>query len=283
MIIKRIGKYTVQRQLGTGVHSTILQISRHEDGKQYALKIVPIDSAEDQKFRTQAEHEFAVAQKFDHPNLIKIYGLETQTDWLFRPKKLLLLIEFVPGQTLDKFKSLAIKRLVPIFEQVASGMVHMHRNDVMHADLKPGNIMVSSRTGQAKVIDFGLAWIRGESKGRVQGTPEYMAPETVAHGVVNEKTDIFNFGATMYRLVTWKFPPSLVPQPGSVRMNSKVYSQILTPVAQANPATPPALADLITRCLQFSPDQRPERMSEIQGILDKLAEELGSPDDETGE
>ena len=53
-----------------------------------------------------------------------------------------------------------------------------------------------------KVIDYGLAWIKGEAKDRVQGTPEYMAPETVAHKLINERTDIYNFGATMYRLVT---------------------------------------------------------------------------------
>ena len=59
-----------------------------------------------------------------------------------------------------------------------------------------------------KVIDYGLAWIKGEPKDRVQGTPEYMAPETVEHKLINERTDIYNFGATMYRLVTLQLPPS---------------------------------------------------------------------------
>src|SRR5262249_42498994 len=156
MSIKRIGKYSVVGQLGTGAHSTILHISRAEDGRPYALKIVSIDSADERKFLTQAEHEFRVAQMLDHPNLIKIYALETQSDWLFRVKKALMLIEYVPGQTLDKIKSFSIQKLVPIFVQVASGIVHMHRRGVFHADLKPNNIMLNARTGQAKVIDYGL-------------------------------------------------------------------------------------------------------------------------------
>ncbi len=279
MSIKKIGKYSVQTQLGTGAHSTILRISRQEDGRQYALKIVPIGSSEDKKFLDQAEHEFRIAQMFDHPNLIKVLAFETQSDWLFRTRKVLLLIEYVNGQTLDKLKTFSVKRLAPIFVQVDSGLVHMHRRGVCHADLKPGNIIFSQHSGQAKIIDFGLARIKGSSKGRVQGTPEYMAPETVVHGVVNEKTDIFNFGATMYRLVTFKLPPSLIPTPGAPRLNAKAYAHMLEDVTKLNPTAPTELAELIHKCLEFNPERRPERMSEVQGILDRMADQLGPPED----
>ena len=279
MSITSVGKFSVLKQLGTGANSTILHISRQEDGRQYALKVVPIDSAEDMKFLEQAEHEFRVAQMLDHPNLIKIFCLEKQTNWLRKVKKVQLLIEYVNGETLDKVPALAVKKLVALFVQVAAGLVHMHRRNVLHADLKPSNIMANSRTGQAKVIDYGLAWIKGESKGRIQGTPEYMAPETITNGFVNEKTDIFNFGATMYRLVTFRLPPSLMPTPGGVRLNGKAYTQMLKPVVECNPLAPPALGDLIHRCLEYHSEQRPERMSEIQGTLDRLADELGPVDE----
>src|SRR6185369_6743958 len=198
-----------------------------------------------------AEHEFRVAQMLHHENLIKIYSLETQTDWLFRVKKVLLLVEFVPGHTLDKAKAIPIKKLVPVFVDVAAGLVHMHRRGVYQADLKPGNLLLNSRTGHAKIIAFGMAWIKGENKSRVKGTPEYMAPETLQSHLVNEKSDIFNFGATMYRMVCWTFPPSLVPPPGGGRVNAKAYVQLLKPVTECNPGAPKALADLIHRCLQF--------------------------------
>lgn len=278
MTIKRIGKYKVIGQLGAGAHSTILQISRQEDGRQYALKVVPIDSPDDKKYHEQAEHEFRVAQMLDHPNLVKIYRLETQADWLFRVKKVLLLIEYVPGETLDRVRSFSLKRLLPLFVQVASALVHMHRRGVFHADLKPNNIIHNPRGNLAKVIDFGLAWVKGEPKGRVQGTPEYMAPETVRGGVVNERTDIYNLGATMYRMVTWQLPPSNVPSAtGSI--SSKTHAALLKPVAECNSTAPKELCDIIHRCLSFVPDQRPERMSEVQGTLDKIADDLGPPDD----
>ncbi len=280
MTIKRIGKYTILSQLGAGAHSTILRISRAEDGRQYALKVVPIGGAEDQKFLEQAEHEYRIAQMLDHANLIKVYHLESQTDWLFRPKKVLLLIELVNnGQTLDHIKTLSVEKLVPIFVQVASALVHMHRRGVLHADMKPNNIVINQRTNQSKVIDYGLAWVKGESKGRFQGTPEYMAPETVALKTVSEKTDIFNFGATMYRMLTWQYPPSLIPQPGSVRMSAKTHGKLLKPISECNASAPDVLCELVRRCLSYNADQRPERMSEVQGALDKIADDLGPPTD----
>ena len=280
MAITKIGKYTVIAQLGNGAHSTILQINRADDGRHYALKVVPINDADDRKYLLQAEHEFRVAQMLDHPNIVKIFTLEKKTDWLFRIKQVLLLIEYVPGNTLDRMTSYSLPRLVRIFAQVAAGLCHMHRRGVYHADLKPGNILVNSRNHQPKIIDFGLAHIKGEDKGgRIQGTPEYMAPESV-HGVVNERTDIYNFGATMYRMVTFQHPPPVVTNSGGGRLGAKQHSQLLKPVRECNPAAPPVLADLIHRCLEFSPDNRPERMSLVQSELDRLADEFGIPDDE---
>jgi serine/threonine protein kinase len=268
-----IGKFQVLATLGKGAHSTLLHIRRSTDSTQYALKVVPIDEKDDLKYLEQARHEYRVAQMLDHPNLIKIYILEEQRDWLRRVKKAELLIEYVNGQTLDLVKGLNMPRLVQIFEKVAEGMVHMHRRGVYHADLKPNNIMLS-RTGDVKIIDYGLAWIKNEPKERVQGTPEYIAPEQVQHQMVNERTDIYNFGATMYRLVTWQLPPSCVPAPGGLAMNAKTFASMLKPVHELNAKAPPALCDLIHRCLSFKAQGRPERMSEIQGALDHLVDAL---------
>src|SRR5262245_33303246 len=157
----RIGKFQVLGTLGTGAHSTILHIRRSADSAGYALKVVPIEDAEDRKFLDQAEHEFRVAGMLDHPNLIRIYALEKVRDWLFRVRKVHLLIEYVNGKTLDTVPRLGLPHLVQIFVKVASAVVHMHRRQVLHADLKPNNILLS-RAGEVKVIDFGLAWIKGE-------------------------------------------------------------------------------------------------------------------------
>jgi serine/threonine protein kinase len=275
-----IGKFAVVSTLGTGAHSTILQVRRNADFKNYALKVVQIDGEEEMKFLDQARHEFRVAQMLNHPNLIKIYALETARDWLFRIRKIHLLIEYVEGKTLDTYPRFPIPKLVQIFEKIASALVHMHRRRVCHSDLKPNNILLSNR-GLVKIIDYGLARIQGEGKGRVQGTPEYMAPEQAQHGRVNEATDIYNFGATMYRLVAWRLPPkALMEAQSAIPLDSKTWRSLLKPVEECNKEAPPALCELIHRCLAFHPSERPERMSEIQGALDHLADELvRSPED----
>jgi serine/threonine protein kinase len=273
MSIGRIGNFHILGKLGEGAHSTILHIRRAKDSTQYALKVVPLATKDDLKFLEQARHEFRVAQLLDHPSLIKIYALETPRDWLLRIRKVHLLIEYVNGKTLDTIQGLTLPRLVQVFLRVAEGLVHMHRRGVFHADLKPNNIMVS-RTGDVKVIDYGLAWIKGEPKARVQGTPEYMAPEQAQRGVVNESTDLYNFGATMYRMVTWKLPPSVLASADGMTVNAKAFQKMLKPVQELNPKAPVELCNLIHHCLRYTARERPERVSEIQGQLDRLADKL---------
>jgi len=269
----RIGKFEVLGRLGAGAHSTIVHVRRNADGKQYALKVVPLENPDDQKFLDQARHEFRVSGLLDHPNLLKVYALEEQKNWLFKVTKAHLLLEYVNGKTLDDVPVLATGKLVQVFQKVAAALAHMHRRGVIHADLKPGNLMLG-RTGVVKVIDFGLAWIKGEPKDRVQGTPEYMAPETVKNKIVNERTDIFNFGATMYRLTTFRLPPPTGAENGGVPLDAKTWASRLTPVGEINKDAPPELCDLIHRCLSYKALGRPEKMTDVAAVLDGLVAEL---------
>jgi serine/threonine protein kinase len=270
-----IGKYDVLQQIGTGAHSTILAVRRADDRKVYALKVVSINSSADRKFLEQVQHEYRIGQLLHHPCLIQVYALEVEKDWLFRPRKAHLLTEYVAGKTLDACPALSLAILVQIFEQVAGALVHMHSRHVFHGDLKPNNIMIS-RAGEVKIIDYGLAGVRGEPRERVQGTPEYIAPEQVKTKVINEKTDLYNLGATMYRMVTGRLPPSALPQEdGALRSaDKKAMRLMLQPVQELRADAPPLLCNLIDRCLAYKPPQRPENATEAQAILHLLAEKL---------
>jgi serine/threonine protein kinase len=274
-----IGNFQTLSELGKGAHSTIYHIRRHSDDRQFALKVVPIKAKEDAKFLEQAKLEFRVAQMLDQVNLIKVFALETQRDWFFRIRKVHLLIEYANGKTLDQTIKLSTPRLVQVFAKIAAGLMHMHRRNVYHADLKPNNIILT-KVGEIKIIDYGLAWIKGEPKERVQGTPEYMAPEQSRDTIVNERTDIFNFGATMYRLTTGKLPPNMMGSAGGKSLNAKLFQTLLKPVRELMPQTPKPLCDLIHHCLEFEPKKRPERVGEILGVLDALIEELVQSDDD---
>lgn len=269
MTIARIGTIEVLETLGQGAKSTVFRVRRDADGLEYALKVVPVAKRKERKYLTQAQQEFRVGQLLDHPSLVKILALETESDWLFRARRVKLLIEFVPGQTLDRIVSPPLGLLLRTFERVADGVAYMHETGIVHADLKPNNIMVGPDV--VKVIDYGLARIGGETTGRLQGTPEYMAPETAARKVVNELTDIFNFGATMYRLATGHYPPATSGFP----MTQRAYHERLLPSRQLNPALPPRFADLIDQCLRYKPQDRPPTMDDVCRMLNRLVDDHG--------
>jgi serine/threonine protein kinase len=275
MAFDKIGRFTVLGPLGSGAHSSILHVRRHEDEREYALKLVNIDTKDDLKYLEQAKHEFRVGRMLNHPNLVKVYAFETEGGWFSGPKRAKLLLEFVPGQTMDTLPLQRMAKLIRMFERIADALTHMHKQGVFHADLKPNNL-IYERATRVKVIDYGLAWVKGEPKDRVQGTPEYMAPETVSHKLINERTDMYNFGATMYRLVTLQLPPCWVTADGGLPLSGKVFKEQIRPVDVVNPMVPEGLAELIHQCLAPKATNRPERMSQIQGTLDRLADEAAA-------
>src|SRR3954452_24762210 len=225
--------YQVVSVLGNGAGSTILLISDQELGKQYALKVVKRQDADDDIYVNQAKVEFDVSRRLNHEAIVKIYDLRVKRSW-FRVSGVELLMEYVEGKTLDEIEAPSIGQLVLVFIQVASALAHMHRRGVYHGDLKPSNIMLS-KAGVVKLIDFGTAWIRGEEKNRVQGTPQYMAPEQANERVVDERTDIYNFGATMYRMFTGRFAQQGIPKVG------ESGARKLAAPLQINPAIPGTL------------------------------------------
>jgi serine/threonine-protein kinase len=260
-------KYRVVGELGTGAGTTILQISDKMAGKRFALKVVRRLDSEDDIYIDQARVEYAVSQLLNHPNIVKIYDLRIKRSW-FRITGVELLEEYVDGKTLDEIEAPEMGQLVLIFNQVASALVQMHQRGVYHGDLKPSNIMLS-KTGQVKLIDLGTAWIRGEEKDRIQGTPQYMAPEQALERVVNERTDIYNFGATVYRMFTGRFAQQGLPKSG------KSKARRVVPSIQSNPKIPGTLNETIMACLEVAPERRPANMSEIEQQLAAVAKDLG--------
>ncbi len=261
--------YRVVSTLGSGAGSTTLLISdRTRGGKRFALKVVRRQDEDDDVYIKQAKVEYEVSQKLNHPSIVKIYDVRIKKNWLFRTSGVELLMEYVDGKTLDEMEGPTIDQLVLIFNHVASALVHMHRRGVYHGDLKPSNIMVS-KEGAVKLIDFGTAWRKGEDKGRVQGTPQYMAPEQASEKIVDDRTDVYNFGATMYRMFTGRYANT--GNPGSPRSEK----QKLTSPLQLNPRTPGTLNETIMACLEINPEKRPAGMFEVQHQLAAVAKYLG--------
>jgi serine/threonine-protein kinase len=263
-------QYRVVRALGTGAGSTILLIAESRTNERYALKIVKRQDASDDVYIAQAIHECEVAQKLNHPALIEIYDCRLKRSW-FKLNGVELLMEFVDGRTLDELECPERSQLVLIFIHVASALNHMHRRGVYHGDLKPGNIMLS-RDGKVKVIDFGTAWIRGEAKHRIQGTPQYMAPEQASEKVVDERTDLYNFGATMYRMFTGHHANLGLPSANGAGLGARARTK---PPISIDPNIPGTLNEAIMACLDANPDRRPAGAFEVKHQLVAVAKYLG--------
>jgi serine/threonine-protein kinase len=265
---KALDRFEVLGELGQGAASRILHIRDCESYQHFAMKVVIRRTADEQKFLDQAKHEFDIARRLDYPSLLKVHDIRVIRKW-FREREVRTLLEYVNGETLEQIASPAIPLLVLVFIEVASAVNYMHRQGVFHADLKPNNIMVS-RSGQVKVIDFGLAWTRGERKGRVQGTMGYLAPEQVRDRVVTESTDIFNLGATIYRMLTGRMVTGGVAG-GNAIVTTKA---IITPPHELQPLVPLGLSELVSRCCENKPQKRPASMNEVATALGKIRDEL---------
>jgi serine/threonine-protein kinase len=261
--------YNVVKTLGTGAGSTIVLVTDRATTRKYALKLIRRHDAEDDIYIAQAVHEFDVARLLDHPNIVRIHDVRKRSSW-FRTTGVELLMEYIDGQTLDEIDDPDIGHLTLVFIEVARGLAHMHRRGVYHGDLKPGNIMVT-RQGGVKIIDLGTAWIRGQDKQRVQGTPYYMAPEQGTKRIVDDRTDLYNLGATMYRMLTGEYANVGDPL---VDADLAQLKRRKTP-AQLNPHIPRPLSDLITQCLASDPDKRPTDVGEVVDRLQAIAEQEG--------
>ena len=248
--------YQVLSTLGHGACSTIFAV-KDEDNHVYALKQVLKRTRKDQRFLDQAIQEHAVASQFHHENLRQVYKLIRNRKFL-RTSELLILMEMVDGHTLEQQRPRDMDDLCRIMGQIAAALGVMHAAGYAHADIKPKNILITT-DGIAKVIDFGQSCDLGTAKERIQGTPDYIAPEQVRRRPITAATDAFNLGATIYWLVMGKHAPTMIPKRGV----GLVHKENGDPrsIREENPEVPPALASLVVDCLKTDPLDRPQSMA----------------------
>jgi len=261
----QISGYEVLSTLGQGARSTIYEV-RDKSGDRYALKRVVKTSPADQRFIEQALTEHEVARKFDSVLLRKSHKV-IRNRALIRVSEVLVLMEHVEGRTLEEHQPTDIFDLCAIFQKAALGLDQMHAAGYVHADIKPNNIIVTGKR-EAKLIDFGQSCPSGTIKERIQGTPDYIAPEQVLRRAITPATDAFNLGATMYWLLTGRHVPTLIPrttsQVGQLRSEHVAlrHDQLVRP-DKVNDQVPPALANLVMECLRKDPAERPGSMAAV--------------------
>ena len=265
--------YQVMQFLGSGARSTIWQIRNRRDGELYALKRVVRRHAADYRFLEQAINEYRVALNFTHPVVRRIYNMRRVKRWLAL-REIHLVMEMCQGHTVQDRRPKSVAEVVRIFISVADGLAYMNARGYIHADTKPNNIIVAP-DGAVKIIDLGQSCPSGTLKQRIQGTPDFIAPEQVRRQPINAQTDVFNFGAALYWTLTGRPIPTVLPKKTGMTF---INDLVIVPAEKINPQVPSSLSKLVKDCVEIQPSRRPQSLDEVGTRLAAIAHALNRSD-----
>ena len=260
-----IAGYEKLAQLGVGARSVIHKVVETSTGKVYAIKHVVRQDNEDDRFLKQTEIDYEVSSRVPHRYLRASYSIHRIRKWT-KVREIYVVMEHVEGMTLEQARPNRLDWFLTIMRKVAEGLDVLHEAGYLHADIKPNNILLG-REGVVKIIDFGQSCPIGRRKERIQGTPDYIAPEQVARLPLHKTTDVFNLGATMYWVLTDRPFPTDIRQPvrqGSIDLAGPKVA--LTP-KEINPKIPTALSQLVMDCCREQPTERPADMKQLHSRL----------------
>ncbi len=279
MIGRTVSHYRILDKIGEGGMGVVFKAEDTRLGRTVALKALPARFAADNERRERFLREARAASSLNHPNICTIYEIEeVSADQLPGYADYFLAMEFLEGQTLkDRLQkgSMEIPELISVAEQVADALATAHAKGIVHRDIKPGNIFLTT-AGQAKVLDFGLAkLLHPQGAGAVTqtdsltalgstvGTPAYLSPEQARGEAVDARSDIFSLGVVLYEMVTGRLPFEGAT-PAAV-INAILHLTYL-PIPRFNKEVPGELERMVEKMLRKNADER------YQGIRDLLVD-----------
>lgn len=257
--------YQVVDLIGQGAGSLIYVVNDPKTRQVLALKHVVRKTEKDDRFIEQLENEFEVGSQVHHVGLRRCLDYKATRTLLRRVTEAGLVMELFDGVPLEQQLPRTIAETVNAFIQTAQALHALHGLGYVHCDLKPNNILRDPK-GQIKVIDLGQAAKNGTVKKRIQGTPDFIAPEQVKCQAVTFKTDVFNFGATMYWALCGRKLPTLFTLKKSE--NSFLVDNQMASPRDINPMVPETLSNLVMECVRTNPAKRPEDMAELTRRLE---------------
>jgi serine/threonine-protein kinase len=230
---------------------------------------VIFERPEDVRVFEQVENEFKIARKLDHPYIRKCHELKKIRSML-KVKEMLLSMEYFDGTNLEDSPTLSLGDVLLVFRMVATSLNAMHQQGYVHCDIKPNNILMG-KTGSIQIIDLGQSCKIGTIKRRIQGTPDYIAPEQVRRKPMTPKTDIFNLGATMYWALTGKHAPTLIPKKNKFGIPVTEPRRAPNEIKKKIPAN---VSDLVMTCIEDDPAKRPTNMMAVISRLDIMVHDI---------
>ena len=291
----RLGPYEIVGRVGEGGMGVVYRARDDRLGRDVAVKVIPPELASDKERLRRFQIEARAAGQLNHPNIVIIHDLGTSDGAPY------IVSEMLEGETLRpplERGPLPARRAVSLAVQIAHGLASAHAAGIVHRDLKPENLFLN-RTGVLKILDFGIAKLfqsdgtvgedtasvlPGLTKtGTILGTASYMAPEQIREQAIDQRTDLFAFGAILYEMLTGeKAFPGATP---ADRM-SAILNRDTPPIPREIDAEVPGIGRIVSRCLEKLPEHRFQTASDLGFALELLTElepsEVETPRKEAG-
>ncbi len=284
MIGTQLGSYRILEKIGAGGQGTVYKATDTKLGRSVVIKVLPPELTLKEANLKRFEREARLASALDHPNICTIFDLNEVEGVHF------IAMQFVEGKNVRQLVSgrpLDLRSALSIGVQVADALAAAHARGIIHRDIKAGNVMVTT-SGQAKVLDFGLAKLlddEGKGPGGIHhtdltevgvpyGTATYAAPEQARGERVDERADIFSTGVLLYEMLagTWPFQGKT-----SVDVRHAVLHEEPRALSEIRPdVTPPRLQQILDRALAKDRRQRYQKVAELRDDLRSLLKEVES-------
>lgn len=266
-----LSHYEIHSILGEGGMGKVYLAEDTKLKRNVALKVLPAAGSGDEEARRRLLREAQAAAALDHPNICAIYEVDEAGDTCY------IAMQYVEGETLEARMEkgrLSLDDSLNIAAQIAGALCEAHAHGIIHRDVKPSNVMLSSR-GQAKVLDFGLAKtasaaLTGPDKvetkspltapGMVLGTVPYMSPEQLCDKPVDARTDIFSFGAVLYEMLSGR--RAFARASDAETIGAILHEQPLE-LSSIDPNLPETLAEVVKKCLAKDVEQRYQTVEQV--------------------
>ena len=265
------GRYELRKRLARGGMAEVFLAEDQLLGRPVAVKVLFPEFAADPSFVERFRREAQAAANLNHPNIVGVY------DWGREESTYYIVMEYVEGRSLSqiirKEGPLPAPRVAEIAEGIASALGFAHKGDVVHRDMKSGNVIIS-KNGQVKVADFGIATaISGNTEanltqtGTVMGTATYFSPEQAQGLTVDGRSDLYSLGVVMYEMLTGS-PP--FTGDSSVSIAYKHVQEQPEPISEKRPGVPEALQAITAKLMNKDPDKRYSSAADLQLDLQRF-------------
>jgi len=253
---EQLGKYPLVREIGSGATSSVYLARDPFTERDVAIKVFLFDKAHDAQSERMKHKAFvaeaSLAGMLNHPHIVEIYDAVVEPDHSY------LVMEYVPGVTLeahaDVTSLLPLPKVVEIIFKCIRALDYAYQHGVIHRDIKPGNILLSQK-GETKVSDFGASFQQRHETTQITGigSPAYMSPEQIRMEPLNQQTDIYSLGVTMYRLLTGRLPYEAATQ---AALTYAILNTPPRPPITLRPDLPPVLDRIVMKAIEKDPARR---------------------------